>query len=951
MIFDIILYVAVFLLSVCVLFVYLILTQKNRHRKKSHKVKIAREYVFKKYIDQENVDVPLSKKFFFEALIDIDEQIHLEPSVREKMMAEIANSRFIKKQINQLNAWSVYRRKIAVFYIGRLRTQAAYALLFKRFKRETNESVKLRIVAELRYGLTQIMLQDIIESLVNSSDRYHQRLCTLLGSNYKRIYKNFYQYKDDQRYHIVLGLIRISSFHADAFLINYMQKTLYWLINSKPFSPITNETFIKKILMNLLEHTPETLANKECLHHENTLVKEYAILSLSYHPKKSCVETLLNTIDGTNLDKARINALSKIVLKERSYLFDIIDVFKSAAPFKQRVLVQVLAERVDYILLTKDKLDESVMNTILQRMLELKIIEPLIDFLNTNHNHKLEEYLINQLKLYNTSDHKLINELRQYLKPQVLRKLGLQSLTLKETIKDKPPFEKQKAFWIIRWIILSFFIFPVVFLMRMNLRLLNMTFSDILKTFILEVNIYLIFYFVLANLIYTTLFFLALRASRHQVNLAKTKKHSLLFTNRLLPGISIIAPAYNESLNIIESITSLLNLKYPNYEVIVVNDGSKDETLHKLIHHFKLERVHQAVHVKIKTKDVRGVYKTFAIPNLIVVDKHNGGKADALNVGINIAKHPFVCGIDADSILEGDALLKLASSMLDDTKPFIALGGNIYPANGFTFDQGNVISRSIPKENLCRFQTIEYLRAFTNGRIGWSELNSLMIISGAFGLFQKEALIETKGYLTSSGDYHKDTVGEDMELVVRLSKNALEKKQPYRVSYVYNAYCYTELPSDLKTLLKQRNRWQRGLIDILSYHRKLTLRPKYKQVGFVGYPYFFTFEFLGPFLEAQGYAMLMIASILGLLSQTIILGILTASIIFGVVISLSSLYMSEREVTMMSKKDMVSLIFYAIFENFGYRQIISLHRIISTVGALKETGAWGAQKRKGFKTS
>jgi cellulose synthase/poly-beta-1,6-N-acetylglucosamine synthase-like glycosyltransferase len=389
-------------------------------------------------------------------------------------------------------------------------------------------------------------------------------------------------------------------------------------------------------------------------------------------------------------------------------------------------------------------------------------------------------------------------------------------------------------------------------------------------------------------------------------------------------------------------------LQYPRYEVVVVNDGSKDNTLQMLIDHFDLERKHTPIHNHVDTKHVRGVYSSPTIPNLVVVDKQNGGKADALNVGINVSKHAFVCGIDADSILEGDALLKLASTMLDDTAPFDALCGNIYPANGFTFNKGQVESRGLAKESLCRFQTIEYLRAFTSGRIGWSELRSLMIISGAFGLFQKAALVETGGYLTSSGKYKKDTVGEDMELVVRLTKQALEHKDPYRVVYVYNAYCYTELPSDMKTLLKQRNRWQRGLIDILSYHHNLGFNPKYKHIGFLGYPYYFFFEFMGPFLELEGYIMLVIALALGILNPVIILGIFTASIAFGVMVSLSAVFMTERDVLMLNKKETAILILFAILENFGYRQVISLHRVVSSFKALRESGVWGAQKRKGF---
>lgn len=247
-----------------------------------------------------------------------------------------------------------------------------------------------------------------------------------------------------------------------------------------------------------------------------------------------------------------------------------------------------------------------------------------------------------------------------------------------------------------------------------------------------------------------------------------------------------------------------------------------------------------------------------------------------------------------------------------------------------------------------RLQTIEYLRAFTSGRIGWSQARSLMIISGAFGLFNKRALIETGGYLTSSGQFKKDTVGEDMELVVRLTREYLEKKKEYRVTYVSNAYCYTELPSEAKTLLKQRNRWQRGLVDILSFHRKIIFNPRFKQIGMLGAPYFFIFEFLGPMLEAFGLVMLLVATLLGLLNLEILLAMFTVSIAFGVVISLSSLFMSEQDILMMSKRDTAILILYAIVENFGYRQLISIHRVKSTFSALKESGQWGSQVRKGF---
>ncbi len=939
-----------FLFFFIFLFIVLILTQKRRHKIKKAKINKARDYLFKRYIDNEDVNLPVSRRFFFDALIDVDEQIHLDPKIRERIIEDFIETRFIKKCIKKINSLSTYQRKISIYYVSKLRTDDAYELLFSRFLKEKNEAVKLIIVSNMRYGLKDEYLIPIIESLVGATSQYHERLCTILGNNFKRIFDAFPSYKDDQRYEIVLGLIRIGSFHADSFLVDYMMNALAWITTEAPFSAQQNDTIKVSILTNLYKHTPELLNENKCLNHQDMKIKSFAISSLYYKPSIQSINWIIEGFDQGELDSIRIKTLSKITLNDRSYLDHLLRIFPEFNAYQKTMMTNVFSERIDYIIVNLFDNQNPLLAEIINHMLNQGITEPLIDFLNNNKDKKIEKFILNLLKLKMSLDSEMTNEFRIYLDTNILKQMGLQSLTPIIEKREKAPKEKKKIVWMIRWMIFSLMLFPIIYLARFNTKIIDMTLIEIIDSYLIEVNVYLVFYFLTINFIYITLFLFALNASRKQVTLSKTRKHSLLFSERLLPGISIIAPAYNEDVSIIESVTSLLNLKYPVYEVIVVNDGSKDSTLSKLIKHFQLERKHPSHINYLSTKKIRGIYQTKDIPNLVVVDKQNGGKADALNVGINVSKHAYVCGIDADSILEGDALLKLASAMLDDTKPFVALGGNIYPANGFVFDRGKVEKRSIPKEAICRFQTIEYLRAFTSGRIGWSELRSLMIISGAFGLFHKESLIETGGYLTSSSKLKKDTVGEDMELVVRLTRQALEKRDPYRVSYVYNAFCYTELPSDIKTLLKQRNRWQRGLIDILSYHRKLSFNPKYKQIGFLGYPYFFIFEFLGPFFEAQGYLMLLIALILGLLSPMIVLAIFTASILFGVIISLSSLFMSEKELQMMNKRETLILLIYAIIENFGYRQLISMHRVYSSFSALRESGTWGTQKRKGFKT-
>ena len=950
MILDVIYAFLAFFATLSLIFILLILTQKRRHEHKEKKVNLARDYLFKRYIDKEEILMKVSQKFFFEAMIDVDEQIIIEKEVKDRIIEDLMGSSFVKRQIRKIKSPFKYKRTMAIYYLGRLKNKEIYQLLYDRFKKEKNEALRISLAYNLLPERNEEILSTIMDSLIGSSDIYHKRLCVIIGNRVNNISRIVQDYRSNYKYEIILGLARISEFKIDSELIKYLENILEWITLDKPYDEDKNHEIKRTILKNFLKFTPEILTNDFCQETEDQLIKEYSVMSIAKNPSYGCVDKLLASMKDENLTETVTKTLSRIVLDERQYLDHLLRVFINLNSYQKEKLIMVFANRVDYIILKLYPTNPKLLRMILDYIFNLRIIEPIIDFYNNNKDAEIEKYLNSISSFHLSVDSELTREFRAYLKPEILGKMGLQVLKIESAKKEKAPVEKAKVIWIIKWVGFAIILFPIIYLARMNVKLLDMTFKEIITRFMIDVNIYLIFYFVAINIIYIVLFVFALVGSKHQVNLAKTKKFSLLFADKLLPGVSIIAPAYNEEVSIIDSVTSLLNLKYPDYEVVVVNDGSKDNTLNKLIEHFELERKHPTHKEYLGTKKIRGIYRCKTIPNLVVVDKHNGGKADALNVGINVSEKPYVCGIDADSILEGDALLKLASVMLDDTKPFLAMGGNIYPANGFLFDRGQVEKRAIPKEMICRFQTIEYLRAFTSGRIGWSEIKSLMIISGAFGLFQKETLIRIGGYLTSSGRLKKDTVGEDMELVVRLSREALENKQKHRVSYVYNAYCYTELPSDIKTLSKQRNRWQRGLIDILSYHRKLAFKPRYKRIGFIGYPYFFLFEFLGPFAELIGYLMLILAVIFGLLNQVIILGIFTVSIAFGVVISLSSLFMSEREVMMMSRKETFILLFYAIFENFGYRQFISLHRVFSSISALKESGQWGAQKRKGFKT-
>lgn len=449
------------------------------------------------------------------------------------------------------------------------------------------------------------------------------------------------------------------------------------------------------------------------------------------------------------------------------------------------------------------------------------------------------------------------------------------------------------------------------------------------------------------------LYLLLLLLSAWHVRLARRRQaigeDELLFVPGLLPSVSIVAPAFNEEQSIIDSVQSLLSLRYPAVDVVVVNDGSSDATRERMVEAFGMEPADVPTELALDTAPVLGVYRSASHPNLSLVDKANGGKADSLNAGISLASGEYICGIDADSLLEPDALLRMMCDVLESDVETVALAGNIMPVNGSRVVSGTLDSVAVSKRFLPAVQTIEYLRAFLGGRMGWARLRALLIISGAFGAFRRERVIEIGGYLTGTGRLRRDTVGEDMELVVRLRRYLYEQRSPHRVSYVHRANCWTEVPSTFGNLLKQRDRWQRGLIDNMTFHRRMLANPRYGAAGMLGFPYFYAFEMLGPFLEAGGYAVVLVSALLGLVFPATLLLLLVASVGLGILISLSSLVIASRSVVTFRSADLIRLGFVAIVENFGYRQFTAVWRAWSYARYLVRDAGWAKLKRTGFK--
>lgn len=411
--------------------------------------------------------------------------------------------------------------------------------------------------------------------------------------------------------------------------------------------------------------------------------------------------------------------------------------------------------------------------------------------------------------------------------------------------------------------------------------------------------------------------------------------------NDFEPPVSLILTAYNEEAVIIDSVRSLLQIDYSEFEIIVVNDGSKDATLEVLTREFDLVEVPAVFRPRVEHKPIRGIYQSRSYPELRVVDKFNGGrKSDASNAGINAAKYPLVSALDADTVLERDSIRRMARPFMEDPLT-IGTGGIVRILNGCGLSGGFLTSIDLPRHPVPLFQVVEYLRAFLFGRIGWQAFDALPLISGAFGLFHKETLIE-------HGGYRHDVLGEDMELVLRLHEHYRLKGLPYKLTFVPDPVCWTEAPEDLKTLRNQRIRWHRGLLECMSIHRRLIFHPRARFLGFVTMPFLLIFEGLGPVVEVLGYGMMILGFATGMMSTSGFLAFLAVAIGLGVTLTLTSVLLEEMSFdTYPDLRHVLILIGAAVAENFGYRQLTAWWRMQATWLWLRDADAsWGQMTRK-----
>lgn len=467
--------------------------------------------------------------------------------------------------------------------------------------------------------------------------------------------------------------------------------------------------------------------------------------------------------------------------------------------------------------------------------------------------------------------------------------------------------------------------------------MLNVQWVDIVSFF----GWFIALYMIIVIIFYSVILIISTYQLRKEYQLDRIQAFEDYMDEFNTRPVSIIVPAYNEEAGIIQSVRSLLSVNYPTYEIIVVNDGSTDNTLKKMIDHYNMKEISRVVRKQVHTKPIKTIYQSSLLSNLFLIDKENGGKADALNVGLNFSHYPYFCSLDGDSVLEPDAFLKVMKPIIDSNEEVIASGGSVRIANGCEIKNGHILKIDLSDNPIVVMQIIEYLRAFLMGRIGLSRHNLLLIISGAFGVFSKHWTLEAGGYKT-------DTVGEDMELVVRIHRLLKERRVNKKIVYVPDPVCWTEVPEDMTILRRQRRRWHRGLFESLWTHRGLTFNPKYGSIGMISFPYFWIVEFLGPIIELLGYLFMILCLFLGGVYIEFAILLFLLSCLYGSLFSMTAVLLEEWSLTKYPKvSDIVKLFLFSLTETIWYRPMTVFWRCEGIWQMLIGDTSWGEMKRKG----
>jgi|GEM_PF-2390942 len=714
-------------------------THRNKHR-------VGIESKIEHQVTYEDVDLEIMPPDqLMEVYVKLRENLALPVSQQEHIMQVLLDGPLPQKFIKGLKSRFYIKRAESASKLKYLENKEIQEALLKALDTERHPVVILQLAYALATQHVTKAIKPIARKLRGMNTWFSRRLRAILYSYGFDFLKFAKRNRHNSRLYMQLLIC--------GFAREYPSEELRPCMIERALS---GNGYVRVLaLLALIKYYPSELTKEPFISSTHRKTLSYVIRAYGKNLELSHVDAIMSYANFTTLREQIVLTLSEMAAKDPAILTEILRRFEQSKSKDKRALyAKVLANRVEYFLTRIHSPIEKQVENLIQELVRANHVSAMLFFLNRNQDPDIEKKLFTTLKRLSSRHKGLRAQMLMYLEPQVLKRCGLKDDKKgKETprLHAEPPQRLQLAI-----IFISILVFiPLVIMASEFPKLIELGWSEIGRLYVTRFNYLLVFYSVTINIIYLVMLGISLWGAHVQSRLWALKGTQFLFTKNLLPSISIIAPAFNEAASIIESTNSLLNQRYPDFELIVVNDGSRDTTLKTLIDYYKLEKRDIQVKPRLKTRALRGIYMNRSIPNLIVVDKMNGGKADSLNMGLNVASKTFFCGIDADSLLEPEALLRAVSVMIDSKEESVAAGGNICPVNGCDVERGHLDTISLPKKFLPRLQSLEYIRAFMSGRVGWAQINCLLIISGAFGIFNRDRTIKNRWI-----PYQKRTVPE-----------------------------------------------------------------------------------------------------------------------------------------------------------------------------------------------
>ena len=447
-----------------------------------------------------------------------------------------------------------------------------------------------------------------------------------------------------------------------------------------------------------------------------------------------------------------------------------------------------------------------------------------------------------------------------------------------------------------------------------------MTFEALLRTAVLACTAYLLVIYGM----YVWLMLVGFAETRRRLRERAGDDLDMLAATRFAPGVSVIIPAYNESGGMADAVRSLLEIDYPDFEVIVVNDGSTDDTLHRLVESLGLVPVGASSRDVVVSEPVTGYYRRPGDRRLLVVDKPNGGKADALNAGLNHCRHRYVCAVDADMVFTRTALSRAMREIVSDPAHIVGLTSFFEIAREPVRSLEDGVRFTGPDTRpIFAFQTLEYLRSFFNNRIPWARHNFMLCAAGAFQIWRRDLVDEV-------GGWSPDFTCEDIELTFRVHRVLRARGAEYRIACLPDCVGVTEGPDTLRKLVAQRERWQRVILETCWDNRGMWFNPRYGKVGVLGLPYYLLSEIVAPVIEVLALATLAASAATGLVDWQEFVVLTLLIMLVNSALTTGALLMLDLNARTYRLSRMIRLLALMPLEMIVYRPIMAWARVKGT---------------------